>query len=289
VRFQARPWTHSLVPLDNGQVLLWEGRDFALHNPDGSQAGTYSIGPERLLRQFMLTNDHKTAYAVCLNYDQGQRLLKLDLTKPGSTTDLGPVPEGEHPFPELPRIRMDQLCDAMPAKNVLGWQISGRRLEKTDVVGQRDVPSVLGKSSRVIPGMTQRIGSHEVSWVQDGFSLEKNYHVRLQHEDRVTSALGLETRERSYVAVGTAGGEVLLCDLDGGVERFRLGSPVDELLAGPDRIYAVGEDGAVGVVETPGSELPGRGGGVLEQEEGILVGSVRLGKRLKDRPAPPAA
>lgn len=289
VRFEARRSTHSLVPLDNGQVLLWEGRDFALHGPDGSKQGAYSIGNERLLKQFFMTPDQKTAYAVCLSYtpgDRDARLLKLDLTRPGTVTDLGPVGEDEKPMPELPRIRMDQLCDSMAPANVLDWQFTGpdlhRRLEKSDVVEQREVPLQLGRNtSAVLPGMSKKVGGHSLTMTRDGFSLEDaNYHVRLGQNDQVTSALGLEAGGRSYLAVGTAQGKVLWCDLDGGVDRFALGSRVDELVAAPDRVFALGQDGAVGVIATPGGAVAdGRGGVVREQEDGILIGSVRLPRR----------
>lgn len=291
VRFQARPWTHSLVPLDSGQVLLWEGRDFALHAADGSQDGTYSIGPERLLKQFFLSEDQRLAYAVVDSYavnDPGQRLLKLDLEKPGQVVDLGPVPEGEHPMPELRRIRMDQLCDSMPPSHVLDWQLTGPRLhprlEKTDRVDSRQLPPLLGKNdSTVLPGMSKRVGQHSVSLTRDGFSLEDGrmpYHVRLAHEDQVTSALGLEASGRSYVAVGTQSGQVLWCDLDGGVERFQLDSPVTELVASSDKLFALGQEGEIGVLETPGTSVAdGRGMLIREQEDGILVGSVRVPRR----------
>ncbi len=291
VRFTARPSTHALVPLDSGQVLLWEGRDFALHAGDGSSVGKFSIGQERLLKQFFLTDDQRFAYAVVDSYaagDKGQKLLKLDLQQPGSVTELGPVAEGDHPMPELRRIRMDQLCDSVPEKSVMDWEITGPRLhprlEKTDVVDARSVPPLLGKSdSTVIPGMSKRVGRHSVSMVRDGFSLEDGqmpYHVRLSRDEHVTSALGLEADGRSYVAVGTSSGEVLWCDLDGGVERFQLDSRVTELIAAPDRVYALGQDGEIGVLQTPGSSVAdGRGAVIREQEDGILVGSVRVPKR----------
>lgn len=287
VRFAARVSTHALVPLDSGQVLLWEGRDFALHAGDGAPVGTYSIGPEALLKQFFLSEDQKHAFAVTDSYargNEGQRLLKLDLTVPGSVTDLGPVPEGEHPLPHLERLRMDSLCQASPAKTVLDWEMAGPRLhprlEKTDVVDRREAPPLLARDeSAVIPGMTKRVGRHEIALERDGLNVE-GYRVRLQHQDEVTSALGLEAQGRSYVAVGTASGQVLWCDLDGGVERFQLDSGVTRLVARDDRLYALGADGEVGVLRTPGASVAdGRGAGVREQEDGILIGSVRVPRR----------
>ncbi len=281
-RYEARPSTHSLVPLDSGQVLLWEGRSFALRAGDGELCGNYPIGDERLLKQFFLSPDQRFAYAVCIDYgpDKGFRLLKLDLSRPGEVADLGPVAEDEHPQPSLARIRMDSLCEGIPPQTVLDWQIAGSRVEKTDTVFEREAPPLLARGdSRVLPGMTVRVGGREVELGREGVRAG-DYQVRLAQGDELTGAVGLESEGRGYLALGTRQGQVLWCDLEAGVERFSLGSEVRELVQGDGRLFAVGSEGQVGVLVTPGlGRADGRSSGVREEAAAVVIGSVRVPRR----------